>query len=96
MSITPTIGRVILAVPCQSTGLLASGNLPLPGLICKINEDDTINVGAFDGNGNPLPLQNLPIIAQAELTEEQAAAGHYAYWMPYQLDAASATAAAKK
>lgn len=91
-TITPTPGRMIWFQPRAEVGLGHPDlNKPLAATVAAVNEDGTINLCAFDRNGNPLPQQNVPIlelVVDEELPEEFVDGG-FAYWMPYQIAAAA-------
>lgn len=91
-TITPTPGRMIWFQPSPELGL---GNpnpaAPLAAVVASVNEDGTINICAFDRQGNPVPQQNVPICdpADGSTFQEDPELGHWAYWMPYQIAAAA-------
>jgi len=96
-TITPTTGRVILFVPDSEMGL-GHQEESLAALVCRVNEDGTINLAVFDLDGHHHAVQNVPIVELIE-GQEVPAHGRFAHWMPYQLATAAAAApapAAKK
>lgn len=76
--ITPTVGRVVLFHPEQPEG---DPLRTLPGLVCAINEDQTINIAFFNEAGNHDCAQNVLLIQD---DDPAPVSGCYAEWMPYQ------------
>lgn len=79
--IMPTIGRIVLV---HRPG---ASPQPEPALITFIHSPELINVGGFDSNGNPFSCTSLPLEGGDETKRDQSLA--YAFWMPYQKQAAS-------
>jgi len=83
--IKPTIGRVVL-VSRNSRNSISQWQ---PALICRVNADDTINVGGFDTSGTPFAEIDLEL-RQGDITDDpvfipQDLIGQrFACWMPYQ------------
>lgn len=98
-TITPTPGRMIWFQPSPTLGLgEPDANNPLAAVVAAVNPDGTINICAFDRNGNPVPQQNVSVIDPADentwpegLVAAGLEEGGWAYWMPYQLAAAAKT-----
>jgi hypothetical protein len=76
--ISPTIGRVVL--------VNVGAAQPHPALVCFVHSDRLINVGGFDGNGQPFAATDLVLLQD---DDEPPAEGSYAEWMPYQKTAAA-------
>ena len=77
--IKPTVGRVILFYPNRK---FTDGDKPIPAFICKIWNDNLINIGGFDSNGHPFKQEQV-FLSQTE-GDVPAEQSSYAAWMPYQ------------
>ena len=73
--IVPTVGRVIWFHYNKEQVE------PFPALVCKVNEDGTINVAGFTDTGVHFAQPNVPLIQDDEPAPERIC---YAEWMPYQ------------
>jgi hypothetical protein len=86
--ITPTIGRVVL-LHLDPAIVYPTSTQPCPGLITFVHNDRQINVGGFDANGTPVSACMIPLLQDDDPIPES---GTYAFWMPYQIQAAAAAA----
>ena len=96
-TIIPTPGRMIWFQPHHSLGLgPVREDRPLAATVTGVNEDGTVNLCAYTFNGNPTPIQEVPIIDPSNppegLDNEALMEGGWAYWMPYQKAAAEKAA----
>lgn len=75
--IKPTIGRVVL-IKCRA-GRFEDAQAE-PALVTHVWNDEMINVGGFDWNGNPFAITSLTLIQDgvAQIGSLRAE------WMPYQ------------
>lgn len=80
--ITPTVGRVILV---KNRDAAPKSSQPEPALISFVHSDRSINVGGFNAHGQPFHATSIPLLQD----EDEAPAGVYAEWMPYQKSVAA-------
>lgn len=90
VAIRPTIGRIVYLRPTPDMHCAqiadAHGIVTHAAKIAHVNEDGTLNLAAVDSDGNPYPVQRVPLIQPGEL---YAAEGPFAHWMPYQAQQAA-------
>jgi hypothetical protein len=63
-------------------------NAVCAAIIAKVNEDGTLNLAVFDGNGASHTRTGVKLVQAGEDAPE---GGNYAEWMPYQKSVASGT-----
>lgn len=76
----PSIGRVVWYYPARH-----GDQQPWPGLIARVNEDETINVGGFRDDGTPFNSSEVPLYLPNEAYNPNRP---HCEWMPYQVTAA--------
>lgn len=85
---TPTIGRIVHFKPHADHGA-AEGEV-FAAIVTKVNDDESLNLAAFDGNGNTFGVQNIEMVEDPSKVD--AGSSGYCFWPPV---GAAATAAAK-
>jgi hypothetical protein len=59
---------------------------PLAAIIAKVNDDSTVNLTVFDGDGSVHGRQNIPLLQGSDkLTPDEP----FCTWMPYQVGQAA-------
>ncbi len=84
MLITPTVGRVVWYYPNGAK----VGPQPHAALVAYVHGDRCVNLACFDANG--LPYAATSVVLRQE--GDEAPAGSYCCWMPYQLGQAKKAA----
>jgi hypothetical protein len=82
--IIPTVGRMVI-FRCEGYGYQEQA-----AIVAHINEDGTLNLTASDPLGQSYPVQNVPLLQEADF-EKAPTLGlqRYAHWMPYQIKVAA-------
>jgi hypothetical protein len=57
--IEPTVGRIVLYHPIADDPGPNPQGQPLAAIVCHVNSPTSINLAAFDANGEPFPRENV-------------------------------------
>jgi hypothetical protein len=82
--IVPTIGRKVWFWPV-GTKNIADSTQPLDATVVYVHGPHLVNLACHDQNGQPFPAAHIPLRQPGE----EAPAGPYCEWMPYQVGAAT-------
>lgn len=85
-TITPTIGRIVWYTPSPSFDSRSDKSQPLAAIVCRVNPNGTVNLGAFNQEGIQGGVTNVPLL---QGDDPIPSSGDYAQWMPYQLKQAA-------
>lgn len=80
---TPTVGRIVYFYT-QDPTIAALGPLPFKADVVYVHEDGKINLVVSDHLGNEHNRQGVTLVPDGEATDLP----EYAFWMPYQVQAA--------
>jgi hypothetical protein len=89
--ISPTIGRVVWFYEHGATQLQANEQ-PCSAQVAYVHSDRCINIGYFDHNGVAKSQTSVPLLQD----DDDAPAGFFCMWMPYQKGQAAKAEALEK